>query len=37
MTESNWKHLKFNANNEALYCNAFERYLAPSVPILFPE
>ncbi len=28
---------KLNDNNEELYCNEFERSLAPSVPILFPE
>ena len=37
MKESNWKQYKFNDNNEALYCNAFERYFAPSAPILLPE
>ena len=34
MKESNWKQYKFNDNNEALYCNAFERYFAPSSLIL---
>ena len=37
MKESNWKPIKSNDNNEALYCNVFERYFAPSSPILFPE
>ena len=37
-SDSNRKPLlKFNDNNESLYCNAFERYFAPSSPILFPE
>ena len=31
------KHLKSNANNEELYCNEFDKYFAPSSPILFPE
>ena len=31
------KPFKFNANNEALYCNEFERYFAPSSPILLSE
>ena len=34
MKESNWKPLKFNTNNVALYCNVSERYFAPSAPIL---
>ena len=37
MKESKWKPPKFNDNNEALYCNAFERYFAPSAPILLAE
>ena len=37
MKELNWKPIKSNANNEALYCNVFERYFAPSAPILLSE
>ena len=28
---------KSNVNNEELYCNEFDKYFAPSAPILLPE
>ena len=28
---------KFNTNNEELYCNEYDKYFAPSAPILLPE